>query len=256
MKLQRPAFRFLLFLFFALTSNALFAQDELDIVNPYEMKVSRSKEADTFFINQKTIPAKELYKNLDTLRTYDVFLEERTTPFGIAYMCNGAEVTKSRYMEMKRFWNAADACQPCLLYTYNNKDQLKYVAYQYENCLCGEYKEYYPEGQLKVEGQFRENLTGNWENLKQRNLCSVRNGTWTYYLENGNVEKIEVYVDGKLKEVKNAANTNLPSTVLPSKSNNSLHPSNTKSSVPQEQQTQEEPTEKKNIFQKLKEKNK
>ena len=236
MKLQRPAFRFLLFLFFALTSHALFAQDELDIVNPYEMKVSRSKEADTFFINQKTIPAKELYKNLDTLRTYDVFLEERTTPFGIAYMCNGAEVTKSRYMEMKRFWNAADACQPCLLYTYNNKDQLKYVAYQYENCLCGEYKEYYPEGQLKVEGQFRENLT--------------------YYLENGNVEKIEVYVDGKLKEVKNAANTNLPSTVLPSKSNNSLHPSNTKSSVPQEQQTQEEPTEKKNIFQKLKEKNK
>ena len=29
-----------------------FAQEELDIVDPYQMKVSRSKEADTFYFTQ------------------------------------------------------------------------------------------------------------------------------------------------------------------------------------------------------------
>ena len=73
-----------------------FAQEEIDIVDPYQMKVSRSKEADTFYFTQNAPTAIKAKQKLDTLRTYDVFLEERPTPFGTAYMCNGIEVTKKK----------------------------------------------------------------------------------------------------------------------------------------------------------------
>ena len=48
-------------------------------------------------------------------------------------------------------------CQPCFVYTFNDKDELKYIAFQYEEFLCGSYKEYYPAGTLKTEGQFKQN---------------------------------------------------------------------------------------------------
>lgn len=186
-----------------------FSQDELDIIDPYQIKVSRSKEADTFYFTQNKIAINfNEKKKLDTLRSYDVFLEERQTPFGTAYICNGNEVTKKKYLEFKRFWNAAGACKPCLLYTYNDKDQLKYVAFQYQDCLCGEYKEYYPEGNLKVEGQFKIIQSNNYENLNIRNQCNVREGIWTYYFENGVTEKTETYVDGKLKDSITNSNQN------------------------------------------------
>ena len=179
-----------------------FSQDVIDIVDPYEMKVSRSKEADTFYFTQNAIAIPAIQK-MDTLRSYDVFLEERPTPFGTAYMCNGQEVTKNRFFELKRFWNAYGSCQPCMLYTYDDKNQLKYNSFQYEDCLCGSYTEYYPEKIKKVEGQFKENTTGNWENMRARNLCNIRDGIWTYFFPNGEVERTETYVDGKLKDVSN-----------------------------------------------------
>lgn len=193
-----------LFLFSNCLFNAVstFAQNELDIVDPYQMKVSRSAQADTFYFTQNAtgnLPVKKL----DTLRTYDVFLEERPTPFGTAYMCNGNEITHQKYLIYKQFWNATGACKPCLLYTYDDKDQLKYIAFQYEDCLCGSYVEYYKDGTKKVEGQFIQNNSQNWKDIKARNLCNKRDGVWTYYLPNGETEKVELYVDGKLKEEKN-----------------------------------------------------
>lgn len=175
------------------------AQEVIDIVDPYEMKASRSKQADTFYFTQHTAALSKA--GVDTLRTYDVFLEERPTPFGKAYMCNGREVTKKKYDEYKLFWNASGACKPCLLYTYDDQDKLKYVAYQYEDCLCGSYTEFYPEGGKKVEGQFRPNTSGSWLNMKGRDLCNKRDGVWTYYDNNGLITKTETYVDGKLKSV-------------------------------------------------------
>ena len=186
---------------------SLFSQDIIDIVDPYELKVTRTAQADTFYFSQQNTTA-NAQKKLDTLRTYDVFLEERPTPFGTAFICNGKEVTKKQYIEYKKFWNAFDACTPCLLYTYNDKNELKYSAYQYKSCLCGEYKEYYPDNILKVEGQFKENRLGNLDFFKSKNLCNLRDGIWTYYNEDGTVDRTETYIDGKLKETFNKTSVN------------------------------------------------
>lgn len=185
-------------------SHAALSQDEIDVVDPYEMKVSRSRQADTFYFSQNATTS-AIKKKLDTLRTYDVYLEERPTPFGKAYMCNGNEVTRQKYLEYKRFWDAAGACKPCLLYTYNDKDQLKYVAFQYEDCLCGSYVEYYPDGGMKVQGQFKQNTNDVWQNIKSMDVCNIRDGLWTYYTETGEVLRVETYVDGKIIDKSNAS---------------------------------------------------
>ncbi len=184
----------------------VFAQEEIDVVDPYQMKISRSKEADTFYFSESAKKA-GLKHRIDTLKTYDVFLEERPTPFGKAYMCNGSEVTKEKFSEYKLLWNAAAACKPCMLYTYDDKDRIKHIAYQYQDCLCGHYVEYYPEGTKKLEGQFKENTSGNWQNLKSRDICNIRDGVWTYYYPNGVFEKTETFVEGKLKETSGVNNS-------------------------------------------------
>lgn len=175
------------------------------------------------------------------MRSYDVFLEERITPFGIAYMCNGTEITKKKYTEYKQFWNAAGACKPCLLYTYNDKDQLKYVSYQYQDCMCGNYTEYYADGKLKVEGQFKNIPTENLLNLNDRKDCNKRDGIWTYYLPNGITEKTETYASGILK------NTTTPTIIITSVK---------QSSTENKDSSTEEIAPKKGLFQRLKDKNK
>ena len=65
---------FVLTLFFQLIYSFVSAQDIIDIVDPYEMKVSRSKDADTFYFSQNATTALAAKQKLDTLRTYDVFL--------------------------------------------------------------------------------------------------------------------------------------------------------------------------------------
>lgn len=206
---MRFAVKFFLLGLICVIHKPLSAQDIIDIVDPYEMKVSRSPQADTFYFTQKNNPNQTISpKKLDTLRTYDVYLEERLTPFGKAYMCNGAEVTKQKYMEYKRFWDAVGACQPCLLYTYNNKDELMHVAFQYEECLCGSYKEYYPAGTLKVEGQFKQNPSATWDNIRIKGVCNIREGKWTYYTEEGAVLKEETYLNGKINSSNEILNSN------------------------------------------------
>ncbi|HNE51060.1 MAG TPA: hypothetical protein PLZ64_07955 [Chitinophagales bacterium] len=196
---MRFAVKFSFLLLICIIHKPLTAQDIIDVVDPFEMKVSRSAKADTFYFTQKNNPNQTITpKKLDTLRTYDVYLEERPTPFGKAYMCNGAEVTKQKYLEYKRFWDAVGACQPCLLYTFNDKDELKHVAFQYEECLCGSYKEYYAEGTLKIEGQFKQNPFSTWEDIKRKGVCNIRDGKWTYYTEEGAVLKEETYLNGKI----------------------------------------------------------
>lgn len=218
-----------------------FSQGEIDIVDPYQMKVSRSKDADTFYFTQNSTNTINSKKQLDTLRSYDVFLEERITPFGIAYMCNGAEITKKKYLEYKQFWNAAGACKPCLLYTYDDKDQLKYVAYQYQDCLCGSYEEYYQDGKLKVQGQFINVSSDNMDVINNRKVCNKRDGIWTYYLPNGVTEKTETYVNGVLK------NTTTPAVIITSVKQSPIQNKN----VSEDEDT----LPKKSLFKRLKDKN-
>lgn len=229
-------------LFFTWMPKVSIAQGAIDVVDPYQTKIEAAQNAtksDTFyFIYQGT----KLKRKLDTMRTYDVFLEERLTPYGVAYMCNGKEVNKDRYYEMRRFWDANGACLPCLLYTFDANDKLKYMAFQYEDCMCGEYKEFYEDGKKKVEGQFKPNESGDWRNRELNSKCNIRVGKWIYYTEDQNTDKIEMYNDeGKLVDIKYGQSSMNPKL-------------NQKYSNDDNEASESNATTKKNVFQKLRSK--
>lgn len=135
---------------------------------------------------------------LDTVATYDVNLSDYLTTNGRVYQANGQVITKEKHDFFKDSWKRAQNCQPCEVYTYNVNDQLKHVVVQYEGCLLGDFKEYYPNGKLKSEGKFKENPSSDYSNLRLRGLCSMRDGLWNYYGEDGKLQTIETYENGTL----------------------------------------------------------
>lgn len=151
-----------------------------------------------FFLLLGSISAQENESSYDSLRTYNVNLSDMMTTFGRKYMANGKEITKEQYEKYKEHWDISEKCRPCRLHTYNENGILQNVALQYTDCLVGSYKEYYPDGKLKVEGQFRSNTSSDWSNLRMRNLCSVKEGEWKYYETSGKLVLVEFYELGKL----------------------------------------------------------
>lgn len=134
----------------------------------------------------------------DTISTYDVNLSDYMTTNGRVYMANGKVISKEKYLFYKDNWEKVKNCQPCQVYTYNDQQQLKHVSVQFEECLVGPFTEYYLDGRLKVEGNFKSNPSTDWSNLRLRGLCSVREGEWKYYSDNGKLEVVETYQNGKI----------------------------------------------------------
>jgi antitoxin component YwqK of YwqJK toxin-antitoxin module len=146
-------------------------------------------------------PSTSVVSRTDTLRMYSVYLEARPTPFGTMYMANGKEIKREKYEEYKNSWEVTASCKPCTMYTFDANDKIKIISFQHGTCLCGEYTEYYGDGTPRVKGQFQQNATGDWNNMKERGLCNIREGSWYYYLPNKNIDKIEVYENGVLQRV-------------------------------------------------------
>lgn len=93
-------------------------------------------------------------------------------------------------------------CTPCILENFDREGKLQSKSVRYNDCFVGFYNEYYPSGKLKVTGQYRENDTGNWDNLYDRNYCLAQTGEWIFYTEKGLVSGKEYWQDGVfLKEV-------------------------------------------------------
>jgi antitoxin component YwqK of YwqJK toxin-antitoxin module len=157
-----------------------------------------------FFCQQ--VLAQSSYRDLDTLRTFDVNLDEQMTTWGRKYYANGKEVSKEQYMMFKEHWDLAQKCAPCILSTYDGQNRLKHTAVQYADCLVGEYREFHSNGNLKATGQFVQNPTSDWSNLRMRGLCNVKDGKWTYYNNAGKAEWVEFYEKGKLLSKEEAEN--------------------------------------------------
>lgn len=75
---------------------------------------------------------------------------------------------------------------------------LSFIALSYNSCHVGLYTGFYPSGNVKTTGQYMENTTGDWSDLKKRGLCSIQTGEWKEYAEDGTLTKTYVYENGTL----------------------------------------------------------
>ncbi|MBX3256636.1 MAG: hypothetical protein KF862_21045 [Chitinophagaceae bacterium] len=139
---------------------------------------------------------------LDTLETYNVTLEAHYGGEAAHYFVNGEEVEKRIYDRYRIPWQNFTKCKPCVLKTYDVNNVLVSISTQYQDCGVGKYTAFYPDGSVKVKGQYRQNNTGNWNNLYTKGYCSVMEGDWFYYSALGHLLKIDTYEDGKLVHTK------------------------------------------------------
>ncbi|HZH68694.1 MAG TPA: hypothetical protein VFD65_05790 [Chitinophagales bacterium] len=137
----------------------------------------------------------------DTISTYDVNLSSSMTTNGRIYFANGKAISKAKYEFYKSNWERVQRCQPCEVSTYNENHELKHIAIQYGDCFVGPFKEFYTNGKVKVEGNFKSITNNDWSSLRLRGLCSTREGEWKHYSPEGKLETIEQYEHGKVVHV-------------------------------------------------------
>lgn len=156
----------------------------------------------------QTDSAMSVYKDLDTVVRYNVNLASGPAKdcshfdgkYPVKYFVNCREVSKAEYLKYQEANDRIKECKPCYMKTLDSNGVLLRIAVQYGDCVVGSWSEYYPNGKIKVSGYYKENDTGNWNNIWKRGYCSRKEGEWIYYDENGNITKKEKYKDDKLVE--------------------------------------------------------
>ncbi len=144
----------------------------------------------------------ENYANFRVQKYYQVNLKETQKGKKSKYFVNDRRISKSEFEKFNSDKDRIGNCIPCIVERYNENDILIKQAYQYTDCYIGFYKEFYPNGKIKKEGQFKENLTEDWEDLSERGLCSKKTGKWIFYSENGDTLYSEFWGNGEfIKQV-------------------------------------------------------
>jgi hypothetical protein len=155
-------------------------------------------------------PAQYIYTNFDTVITTNARLlysstdwnwtdsNQQTHLLPPGYYANHIKVDKEIYLHFDSLLSNMNKCTPCYLKVYDTDNDLVRGGVYYKNFGVGAYVEYYPGGTIKTAGQFKQNLSGNWDDLRARGYYFKKEGRWTYYDTEGKITKVENYEDGNL----------------------------------------------------------
>ena len=142
-----------------------------------------------------------IYKNLEVRKFYGVSLKVDTLSGNLIYKAENKIIDKATFEKYKSTRKNIENCKPCIIETFDANEKLIYRAAKYEDCPVGTWITFYPSGKIKEIGHYRENDTGNWEDLWNSAYC-IKHGSWTLYDEKGKVIKAEKYSFGNLVEPK------------------------------------------------------
>jgi hypothetical protein len=123
-----------------------------------------------------------VYKNLKIHKDYRVSLSALIGAYKATYKVNDKIVDKAIYDKYKALSDAP--CCPCILREYDLNEVLLREVVSCGDCGVGEVKVFFPSGNVKVKGKFKENPTSNWEDIYKRGYCNVKDGNFFYYSEN------------------------------------------------------------------------
>ena len=145
-----------------------------------------------------------IYKKLSTKKMYSVGVSFQTIKGKAIYELDGKKISKSTYEKYKPNWDILESCCPCLLKYYDKNDILLREIVSCTDCGVGDFKEFYPNGKVKLSGQYKENNSGNWDwkTIQKRGYCSVPSGKWTYFNKKGDTLYSEFWKNGEfIKQV-------------------------------------------------------
>jgi hypothetical protein len=126
-----------------------------------------------------------VYKELETIKTYYVGITSMPKNGKTIYKVNGIRVSESTFEKYDSTLENFKNCCPCNLQMFNKNEILIREAVSCTDCGVGSIKEFHSNGQVKFSGQYKENPTGNWDDISERGYCNIPNGQWNYYNEKG-----------------------------------------------------------------------
>lgn len=130
-------------------------------------------------------PTQTSYQNLSTQKIYAADLTTQIQDGAYNYLFNDKVVSKYLFDNSEYAWNVLDSCCPCILQLYDENDVLLQELISCRGFEVGWVKEYYPNGIVKMSGQYRENASGKWEHIVETGNCCIREGRWTYFDDKG-----------------------------------------------------------------------
>lgn len=133
--------------------------------------------------------------SIDTVKWYSVSTECSTVKGKTTYKVDGVRVSKETYDKYKLTSDDIYACHPCYVRTVSKKEHVYYEGDQVTDCPVGYWKEYYDNGNIKVEGHYKPDSTGVYDLKKSAEWCAIRDGKWTYYGKDGEVDSVVNYVN-------------------------------------------------------------
>ena len=154
-------------------SNSIFSQ--LDTINIQPHNSSKTE----------TLITKTIFKDEELVKTKSKKKRNK-------YTIDNKKTNKGDYSRINRQSMTIDDCKPCWLRYFDESGRLFQEGLSYSDCALGERIEYYSSGSIKVSRFYKTNDANDWVNFP----CSVADGSWTYYKENGEIERIETYKDG------------------------------------------------------------
>jgi hypothetical protein len=80
----------------------------------------------------------------------------------------------------------------------DRNNQLVYEGLKYNSCFIGSFIAYWSSGIVRTKGQYLQNNSGSWSALKERGQCSVKDGVWKEYNEDGELTQTTVFKKGKI----------------------------------------------------------
>ena len=76
---------------------------------------------------------------------------------------------------------------------YDMDNHLEFEALKYNSCYIGDFINYWKSGGIKTKGQYRQDTTGDLVNLREHGLCSMKEGEWKAYTEDGKLQNTFLY---------------------------------------------------------------
>lgn len=137
------------------------------------------------------------YAKMDTIQIYDVNLSYYADISGREeFFVNDVQVDKQRYEKYDSFKKTQNCC-PCVVEHLTIHDTLISRATECRTCRVGDYTEYYPNGNFKCLGKYKQNDTENWQSLRNRGLCDIKTSEWVYFDVHGDTLYIEKWNNGE-----------------------------------------------------------
>lgn len=142
-----------------------------------------------------------VYGSLDTLKAFQQSCYLSNDGGTSIYKVNGVITDSLTYESCQKNYALLKACTPCWLKMYTGGgDTLLYEMVAYGDCGVGAIRQYYPSGKLKLQGSYQEST--DWDSTgKLKALdCSIKNGSWVYYKEDGSFWYDETWRNGRFIE--------------------------------------------------------